>query len=123
MSGDDTVLDWTQGGDGIAYQRCDRCASIWYMRRQFCPACGNASPQNLQASGRGTVYSAATVTRAPSEALRAYAPYTIALVDCDEGFRVMAHADNNVVIGDKVVASFIDFGGRTIPQFKKLETS
>lgn len=114
---DGEVLDWTQGGAGIAYQRCDACQALWYMRREFCPGCGHAAPTTAQAGGRGVVYAVTVVTRAPSEALRAHAPYTLLLVDCAEGFRVMAHGTPGLRIGDAVQAAFIDFGGRTLPRF------
>lgn len=123
MSEVDQVMDWTQGGEGIAYQYCTKCQSTWYVQRTFCPSCGNTSPRNLQASGRGLIYSTAVVTRAPTEALRAYAPYTIALVDCEEGFRVMAHAQSGVTIGDRVAVSFVEFGGKSIPKFRKTKSS
>ncbi|MFN0317012.1 MAG: Zn-ribbon domain-containing OB-fold protein [Burkholderiales bacterium] len=113
-----SVLDWTQGEAGIAYQLCPACRAIWYMRRDFCPACGNASPESKQAAGKGVVYAVTVVTRAPTEALRAYAPYTIVLVDCAEGFRVMAHGEAGLKIGDAVTATFIEFGGRNVPRFR-----
>ena len=116
MSG--LLLDWTQGEAGIAYQSCPACRATWYMRRGFCPSCGNESPLTAQASGKGVVYATAVVTRAPTEALRSYAPYTIVLVDCAEGFRVMAHGEVGLKIGDPVVATFTEFGGRNIPRFR-----
>ena len=61
------------------------------------------------------------VTRAPTEELRAYAPYAIALVDADEGFRLMAHAAPQLRIGDRVRARFVDLAGRLIPRFDKLD--
>ena len=43
--------------------------------------------------GTGTVHARTLVARAPTEELRAHAPYLIVLVDADEGFRLMAHGD------------------------------
>jgi len=113
------VLDWTRGGAGIAYQACGGCGANWYLDSTFCTRCGNAHPAQRQASGGGTVHAITLVARAPSEELRAYAPYAIALVDADEGFRVMAHADRSLRIGDRVRLRFIDFAGRPIPHFEK----
>lgn len=111
--------DWTRGTEGIAFQRCDACAHGWYFRRDFCPACGASGPRHLQAGGTGCVHAVTEVTRAPSEALRALAPYCIALVDADEGFRLMAHVERGARIGDRVRARFLDFGGRPVPVFFK----
>jgi len=114
-----TVLDWTDGGEGIAYQACPACSAIWYFQRNFCPRCGDQHPRTLQASGEGTVHAITLVTRAPSEELRPFAPYAIALVDAVEGFRLMAHADAALRIGDRVRARFVDLAGCRIPRFER----
>jgi len=111
------VLDWTRGGAGIAFQSCSACGHRWYFRRDFCPRCGAGSPADRQASGLGTVHAATLVTRAPSEELRAHAPYLIVLVDADEGFRLMAHGAHQLRIGERVRCRFVSFGGRLIPFF------
>jgi uncharacterized OB-fold protein len=113
------VEDWTQGADGIAYQACDACKSVWYFHREFCPGCGSGKPATRRASGRGTVYARTLVARAPTEELRAHAPYLIVLVDADEGFRLMAHGDPGLQIGDRVSARFTDLAGRKIPYFSR----
>ncbi|MCA3131697.1 MAG: Zn-ribbon domain-containing OB-fold protein [Betaproteobacteria bacterium] len=111
--------DWTRGAEGIAFQRCSGCGHAWYFRRSFCPACGAPEPRAVQASGAGRVHAVTEVARAPSEALRARAPYCIALVDADEGFRLMAHVERGTHIGDRVQARFLEFGGRPVPVFFK----
>ena len=115
----ESVQDWTHGGDGIAYQACNACRSVWYFHRGFCPMCGAAEPATKQASGRGTVHARTLVARAPTEELRAHAPYLILLVDAEEGFRLMAHGDKDLQIGDRVRATFADLAGKKIPYFTK----
>lgn len=105
--------------DTIAYQRCKACQSTWYFRRAFCPRCGADAPETASATGEGTIEAVTTVTRAPSPEWRAFAPYTMALVAMPEGFRMMAHAEPGVAIGDRVTAGFIAFGERSIPKFKR----
>lgn len=114
------VLDWTSGGAGLAYQACSSCRAKWYFKRSFCPSCGAASPEVLQADGKGTVCAVTLVTRAPSEELRRYAPYLICLVDIDEGPRVMAHGKPSLKIGDRVQVKFIELGGRQLPYFDNI---
>ena len=114
-----TIPDWTQGGDGIAYQTCSACQSVWYFHRSFCPDCGKGEPVIRQASGAGTVHARTLVARAPTEELRAHAPYLILLVDAEEGFRLMAHGNPDLQIGDKVRARFTDLAGKKIPYFDK----
>ena len=112
--------DWTKDGDGIAYQTCGNCKAIWYFHRSFCPECGTAAPVTLQASGLGTVHARTLVGRAPTEETRAHAPYLIVLVDAEEGFRLMAHGDAELQIGDRVRARFAPLAGRKIPYFEKV---
>mgnify|MGYP001355732367 CR=1 FL=1 len=114
-----TVADWTSGGQGIAYQGCRACRSIWYFRRDFCPRCGAGEPEQRQAGGKGTVHARTLVARAPSEEMRAHVPYLIVLVDADEGFRLMAHGDKALQIGDRVRARFVELAGRAIPYFER----
>jgi uncharacterized OB-fold protein len=113
------IEDWTRGGGGIAFQTCSSCRSVWYFRRGFCPACGDGHPQTRQASGLGTVHALTRVARAPTEELRAHAPYVIALVDADEGFRLMAHCAPDLKIGDRVRVKFTDLAGKKIPFYEK----
>ncbi|HXV09082.1 MAG TPA: OB-fold domain-containing protein [Burkholderiales bacterium] len=113
------IPDWTQGGEGIAYQACVGCGAVWYFRRTFCPRCGRASPEDRAAGGAGTVHAVTLVARAPSEELRAHAPYAIVLVDTDEGFRMMAHGDVDLRIGDRVQCRFISLAGRIVPRYDK----
>ena len=119
MTPDETVADWTEGTAGIAYQRCTACGHAWAFRRGFCPACGTADPALLPAAGTGTLHAVTRVARAPSEALRAHAPYCIGLVDLDEGVRVMAHVDEAVAIGERVRVGFFPFGERLVPRFSR----
>ncbi|HVY06447.1 MAG TPA: OB-fold domain-containing protein [Burkholderiales bacterium] len=114
-----SVTDWTRNENGIAYQTCSGCKAVWYFARTFCPSCGAGSPETKQASGRGTVHARTLVVRAPTEELRAHAPYLIVLVDAEEGFRLMAHGDPELAIGDKVKVRFTDLAGRKIPYFEK----
>jgi uncharacterized OB-fold protein len=112
MSG---IADWTSGAEALAYERCGACGTIRYFRRTFCANCGSPAVESRLASGRGTVYAITTVTRAPSAELRAYAPYRIALVDAEEGFRFMTHAAEGLTIGDAVSTRFRSFGERIVP--------
>jgi len=115
----DLPADWTLGAPGIVYQRCRACDQVWYFRRGFCPACGEDGPQALPATGDGTVHATTLVHRAPSDEFRALAPYRIVLVDCDEGFRMMAHGHHDLAIGDRVHCRFEPMGHRLLPFFER----
>jgi uncharacterized OB-fold protein len=113
------VQDWTTGEQKLVYQRCASCQSRWYFHRTFCPHCGASEVVEAQASGTGQVHALTLVTRAPTEELRAHAPYLIVLVDADDGFRLMAHGEPSLVIGSRVRCSFKTLAGKLIPYFEK----
>jgi uncharacterized OB-fold protein len=95
---------------------------LQYFRRSFCVACGEPNPAEQRASGEATVYATSLVCRAATPETRAHVPYTIVLVDTVEGFRMMAHGDNDLSIGDKVTARFAQFAGRLVPYFTRTKS-
>jgi uncharacterized OB-fold protein len=123
MSGDQKRLaDWTAGTEAIVYQSCGSCGGLQYFRRSFCAVCGAPDPNEKHASGEGTVYATSLVCRAATPETRAHIPYNIVLVDCAEGFRMMAHGDHDLAIGDPVTARFTQFAGRLVPYFAKAKS-
>jgi uncharacterized OB-fold protein len=122
MSGDSQALaDWTSGDEAIVYQCCAACGSLQYFRRSFCAVCGAPEPVAKRANGQGVVYATSLVCRAATPETRAHIPYNIVLVDTSEGFRMMAHGDNDLAIGDPVTARFERFAGRLVPYFEKVK--
>ncbi|MBW8903696.1 MAG: OB-fold domain-containing protein, partial [Bradyrhizobium sp.] len=111
---------WTTGVEAILYQSCMACGSLQYFHRSFCSVCGAPDPVEKRASGEGIVYATSRVFRAATPETRAHVPYNIVLVDTAEGFRMMAHGENHLRIGDKVKARFASFAGRLVPYFEKL---
>jgi uncharacterized OB-fold protein len=116
------VADWTTGEEAIGYQSCAACGSLQYFRRSFCAACGAPDPIDKRASGMGTVYAVTQVCRAATPEAREHVPYTIVLVDTAEGFRMMAHGDDGLSIGDKVIARYRGFTGRLVPHFERMKS-
>ncbi|RZM89657.1 DNA-binding protein [Bradyrhizobium genosp. SA-3] len=113
------LADWTKGEQSITYQICAACGHVRHFHRAFCAACGVPDPHETRASGKGRVYATSLVCRAATPETRAHVPYNIVLVDCAEGFRMMAHGENGLAIGDSVTASFKPFAGRLVPFFTK----
>jgi uncharacterized protein len=113
------VADWTRGVEAIIYQSCGACGKPQYFHRSFCAACGAPEPVTKRAIGAGTVYATSLVCRAATPETRAHVPYNILLVDTVEGFRMMAHGDNDLAIGDAVTARYQPFAGRLVPYFTK----
>jgi uncharacterized OB-fold protein len=120
MSGGTRRLDdWTTGAEAIVYQCCAACGARQYFRRSFCAACGAPDPIENHASGKGVVYATSLVVRAATPEARAHVPYNIILVDTAEGFRMMAHGDNDLAIGDRVSAQYRRFTDRLVPYFAR----
>jgi uncharacterized OB-fold protein len=116
------IDDWTTGAEAIAYQSCADCGATQYFRRSFCAACGAPDPTDKRAGGEGVVYATSLVVRAATPEAREHVPYNIVLVDTPEGFRMMAHGDNDLKIGDRVTARFKRFTGRLIPYFSRIKS-
>jgi uncharacterized OB-fold protein len=114
--------DWTTGEQTIVYQSCAVCHATQYFRRSFCAACGAPDPQDKRASGEGVVYAASLVVRAATPEARAHVPYNIVLVDAAEGFRMMAHGDHDLKIGDQVRAQYRRFTDRLVPYFTRTKS-
>jgi uncharacterized protein len=109
------LADWTEGAEAVLYQSCPSCRHVWYFRRAFCPSCGAKDLQTKRASGNGEVYATTIVRRAATPEAKAHVPYAIVLVDMEEGFRMMAHGDNELAIGDKITTQFRSFAGVLAP--------
>lgn len=68
---------------------CPHCAAKIFPPRDICPKCGDEAKEDYQFSGRGEVYSYTTLYNAPA-GYEEQAPYTVALVQLEEGPLVTA---------------------------------
>jgi len=84
----------------LAYQWSPAAGRAVFYPRLVCPYSGSTDLEWRTASGLGTVY-ATTVTH-PQQG----EPYNVALIDCDEGFRLMSRVEDippdDVKIGMRV---------------------
>jgi uncharacterized OB-fold protein len=67
----------------FALHTCTSCDRAHYSPRVLCPFCGSDALAWRQSSGQGVVYSASTIASRDAE------QYVVALVDLDEGVRLM----------------------------------
>lgn len=102
----------------LRYQRCAGCGLAATGQRFACTGCGGTHLAWHDAVGTGTVFSASAVHRAPTEAWRAHVPYTLVLVDLDEGPRVMAHGTPGLAIGARVQAEPVTLAGQALLRFR-----
>jgi len=87
---------------GLVGEVCPHCQGKIFPPRDICPECGEDARTLYSFSGRGEVYSFTTVNQAPA-GHEENAPYTVALVQLEEGPMVTAQLtdldDNPVQIG------------------------
>lgn len=103
----------------VRYQRCAHCGAVQLVPRALCAACQSNALAWRDASGFGHVLSHTTVHRAPTPAFRDEAPYAIALVDMEEGFRLMVNVAGGAAapigIGSRVRIGFRTIDGVALP--------
>lgn len=106
----DSAPYWRAAHEGrLVVQRCERCATHQLYPRDRCRTC-RGPVEWVEASGRGTVYSFTVIRQNYSRPFRDWIPYVVALVDLEEGPRVMTNvvgcAPEDVRIGLGVRATF-----------------
>lgn len=102
---------------GIMIEQCRACEKRWALPRRRCPHCGATGIDRIEAAGGGRVFSATLVHRAPDDRFAALTPYRIALIDLDEGPRLMAHLRGDAPIGARVAGRIEPVAGRPLPVF------
>lgn len=104
----------------LRYQRCRDCGAVQPLPRGLCERCHGKALDWRVASGHGRILSYTIVHRAPTPAWRDDVPYVIALIDLDEGFRLMVNLAGGeqpgLAIGAAVGIDFVNVGGTTLPQ-------
>jgi uncharacterized OB-fold protein len=87
----ETAHYWRAALEGrLEIQRCSACRRHQFYPRRFCIACLSDRIEWVQASGRGKVYTYTVCHVAGHPAFEARVPYAIAMVELDEGVRLMA---------------------------------
>lgn len=84
---------------GLVGEICPHCAFKIFPPRDVCPNCAGEAKTPYTFSGRGEVYSYTTIYDAP-EGYEGTAPYTVAIVQLEEGPLITAQltdVDNNKV--------------------------
>jgi uncharacterized OB-fold protein len=75
---------------GLVGSHCQSCKAYFYPTSVICPKCrrkGKVSEYKF--SGTGKVFSHTTI-RVPPEGFESYTPYVMAIVELDEGARVVS---------------------------------
>ncbi len=119
---------WDSLRDGaMQLQRCAGCERFVFYPRAMCPHCGSRDLSWQRVSGRGRLHSFCIPHRHPSPAFQPDLPYVVALVELDEGVRLMTNLigvapdpEKLMVLVDKPVEVIYERASDevTLPKFK-----
>ena len=114
---------WEATRDGrLLVQWCLDCDGPVFFPRAVCPRCLGTALEWRPSHGTGTVY-AGTVEHRPQNPMMAdRAPYVVALVDVDDGWRMLTGVvgcdPDEVVVGMRVTVTWEALSdGRRLPLF------
>ena len=116
----DTAEFWSaQNRHELAFQRCTDCNTIRYVVGPLCPDCRSFDFGWVVSSGRGVIYSYTVVRHQTHPAFRV--PYTVLLVELEEGPRVIAQLrapeGTQFGIGARVHVAWEDHPKQSLPVF------
>lgn len=70
--------------------KCTHCNRYFYPKRAICPSCRRGGKmEEVKFNGKGKIFSY-TVIRVPPTGFKMYAPYVIAIVELDEGCKLVS---------------------------------
>jgi uncharacterized OB-fold protein len=108
----------------LLIRKCNACNELHFMPRHLCPHCWSDRLEWVEARGTGTVHSFTVMRRASHPAFGPLTPYVVALIELDEGPRMVTNVLGDdalsVQIGDRVEVTFETRGeGAMLPQFQR----
>jgi len=115
---------WDAARDGrLLIKRCAACGKAHFYPRPFCPHCWSNDVSWEEASGRATLYTYSIVRRNDLPPFNERVPYVAAVVDLDEGPRMMTNvegcAEDDLEIGMPLVVDFrVETDEVTVPVFR-----
>lgn len=118
----DSQAYWDAARNGeLAIRRCKACGQFHFMPRYLCPHCWSTDLEWVKASGKGTVHSYSVIRRAPMQAYAPRVPYVVALIDLEEGPRMLTNIVGDDAldarVGTSVQVCFEQRGKYQLPQF------
>jgi uncharacterized OB-fold protein len=113
---------WAGAAEGrLQLQRCDACGHWQHYPRELCVACWHPDLRWEEPAGTGTVWTLTVAHRPGHPAWEPDAPYAIALVELDEGPRLLANVVGcdpaGVHVGMRVRVTFESRGDFSAVQF------
>lgn len=106
----------------LVLPRCNRCEKSWFPPSCLCPHCLSDDTGWQEVSGRGRVHSFVVFHRVYDPAFAREVPYVVALVELDEGPRLLSNIvdvePHRIRCGMHVVVKFEDLSPEiSVPKF------
>ena len=110
----------------LMLQKCADCGAWCHLPQPLCPQCHSFEKESVPVSGKGIVYSWVTYHESPHPSFKA--PYSVVLVELEEGPRIISNMvdvpPDEIEIGMKVEVVFDALSEElTLPKFKKWQNS
>ena len=116
---------WEATRDGVLqFQWCRPCEQSFFFPRAVCSRCLRAEWEWRPSTGRGVVYALTVEHHAQNPLMADRVPYIVALIDMDDGVRMMSNVVGSnvdeVQIGDAVLVAWEPLSdGRQLPVFER----
>ena len=106
----------------LRYQVCNDCGSVVFYPRRHCPHCMSMNLSWKVSRGEGAIYTYTIIRQIGHPAFRELAPYVVAWIDLEEGFRMVSNVVgvdvDDVHIGQRVRVTWEDQDdGVSLPLF------
>jgi uncharacterized OB-fold protein len=107
----------------LRLQRCADCSEAYFYPRPVCPACGSVRVEWFTATGRATLYSY-VINHRPAPGFENDGPYAIAVVQLEEGPRMMTNitgipnTPEDLVLDMPLQVTFEQRGDVALPLFQ-----
>ena len=104
-------------------QWCIDCAQPVFFPREVCPRCLGSDLEWRAGAGRGVVYAVTVEYKPQNPAMAERAPYAVALVDLDDGIRMLSNVvgcpPEDITVGMPVQVTWEELSdGRHLPLFE-----
>jgi uncharacterized OB-fold protein len=98
----------------LAVQRCNACQALRWPPLSGCPECHSRDTAWVDVAPSGTIWSFVVYHRAFAAELKSQIPYTVALVELDDGPYMVGRVipgPKPPAVGDRAVAEFVETAG------------
>ena len=106
-------------------QWCVDCRQPVFYPREVCPSCMGSDLEWRESTGRGVLYAVTVEYKPQNPAMAERAPYAVALVDLDDGIRMLSNVvgcpPEEITVGMPVQVTWEELSdGRHLPLFEPL---